>query len=91
MKETFIEYLEREIPEYLSLAAELLVDFETNLYVKDLEVPDGIQIINNDSEMLASVVAPRVERARGPESEEGESVEGEGVEGEASEEESSEE
>ena len=75
-----VEALPLEIPEYLSLAAELLVDFETNLYVKDLEVPDGIQIINNDSEMLASVVAPRVERARGPESEEGESVEGEGVE-----------
>ena len=77
-----VEALPLEIPEYLSLAAELLVDFETNLYVKDLEITDGIQIINNDSEMLASVVAPRVERARGPESEEGESVEGEGVEGE---------
>ena len=88
-----VEALPLEIPEYLSLAAELLVDFETNLYVKDLEIPDGIQIINNDSEMLASVVAPRVERARGPESEEGERVEGEGVEGEgeASGEESSEE
>ena len=88
-----VEALPLEIPEYLSLAAELLVDFETNLYVKDLEITDGIQIINNDSEMLASVVAPRVERARGPESEEGESVEGEGVEGEgeASGEESSEE
>ena len=78
-----VEALPLEIPEYLSLAAELLVDFETNLYVKDLEIPDGIQIINNDSEMLASVVAPRVERARGPESEEGESGEVEGVEGEA--------
>ena len=88
-----VEALPLEIPEYLSLAAELLVDFETNLYVKDLEIPDGIQIINNDSEMLASVVAPRVERARGPESEEGESVEGDAVEGEgeASGEESSEE
>ncbi len=78
-----VEALPLEIPEYLSVAAELLVDFETNLYVKDLEIPDGIQIINNDSEMLASVVAPRVERARGPESEEGESGEVEGVEGEA--------
>ena len=88
-----VEALPLEIPEYLSLAAELLVDFETNLYVKDLEIPDGIQIINNDSEMLASVVAPRVERARGPESEEGESAEGESAEGEgeASGEESSEE
>ncbi|MFL2803748.1 MAG: 50S ribosomal protein L25 [Dehalococcoidia bacterium] len=77
-----------EIPGYLSMAAELLVDFETNLYVRDLEIPDGIEIINNESEMLASVVAPRVERERGTQSEEsGESGEsGESEESEESEE-----
>ncbi len=83
-----VEGLPLEIPEYLSMAAELLVDFETNLYVRDLEIPDGIEIINNESEMLASVVAPRVERERGTQSEEsGESGEsGESEESEESEE-----
>ena len=85
-----VEALPLEIPGYLTLAAELLVDFETNLYVKDLEIPDGIEITNDEAEMLASVVAPRVERARGPESEEGEATEGEDSEGEDSEGESTE-
>ena len=74
-----------EIPGYLSMAAELLVDFETNLYVRDLEIPDGIEIINNDSEMLASVVAPRVERERGTQSEESEESEESGESGESGE------
>tara|TARA_B100001142_G_scaffold288869_1_gene305309 strand:- start:2358 stop:3002 length:645 start_codon:yes stop_codon:yes gene_type:complete len=77
-----------EIPGYLSMAAELLVDFETNLYVRDLEIPDGIEIINNESEMLASVVAPRVERERGTQSEESEES---GESGESGESEESEE
>ena len=51
-----------------------MVDFETNFYVSDIEVDEGVNVINTASEMVASVVAPRVERL---ESEDGEGDEAE--------------
>ena len=57
-----VEALPLEIPKMITLQAELLVDFETNFYVSDIEVNEGVNVINAASEMVASVVAPRVER-----------------------------
>ena len=57
-----VEALPLEIPKSITLEAELLVDFETNFYVSDIEVDEGVNVINEASEMVASVVAPRVER-----------------------------
>ena len=73
-----VEALPLEIPEIIILEAELLIDFETNLYVSDIELGDNISIINETSEMVASVVAPRVERLDSEiaEGEEGETEEG---------------
>jgi large subunit ribosomal protein L25 len=58
-----VEALPLEIPEIIVLQAELLIDFETNLYVSDIELDNNITVINEGSEMVASVVAPRVERS----------------------------
>ena len=69
-----VEALPLEIPEIIILQADLLVDFETNLYVSDIHLGDNVSIINEASEMVASVVAPRVERL------ESETVEGEETE-----------
>ena len=73
-----VEALPLEIPEIIILQAELLIDFETNLYVSDIELGDNVSIINETSEMVASVVAPRVERLDSEiaEGEEGETEEG---------------
>ena len=69
-----VEALPLETPEIIILQAELLVDFETNLYVSDIHLGDNVSIINEASEMVASVVAPRVERL------ESETVDGEETE-----------
>ncbi len=69
-----VEALPLEIPEVIILQAELLVDFETNFYVNDIEVDEGVNVINEASEMVASVVAPRVD-----------SIESEGEEGDEAE------
>jgi|TARA_B110000263_G_scaffold249765_1_gene268423 large subunit ribosomal protein L25 len=69
-----VEALPLEIPKMITLQAELLVDFETNFYVSDIELDEGVNVINAASEMVASVVAPRVERS---ESEDGEGDEAE--------------
>ncbi|PZC43830.1 MAG: large subunit ribosomal protein L25 [Chloroflexi bacterium] len=57
-----VEALPLEIPKTITLQAELLVDFEINFYVSDIEVDEGVNVINEASEMVATVVAPRVER-----------------------------
>jgi large subunit ribosomal protein L25 len=64
-----VEALPLEIPKAITLQAELLVDFEINFYVSDIEVDERVNVINEASEMVATVVAPRVERI---ESEDGE-------------------
>jgi len=79
-----VEALPLEIPEAIILQAELLVDFETNFYVSDIEVDEEVNVINEASEMVASVVAPRVDRIES-EGEEGEETETEVVGEEAEE------
>ena len=69
-----VEALPLEIPKTIILQAELLADFETNFYVSDIEVNEGVNVINEASEMVASVVAPRVERMES-EGEEGDETE----------------
>tara|TARA_Y100000996_G_scaffold415579_1_gene411386 strand:+ start:2462 stop:3124 length:663 start_codon:yes stop_codon:yes gene_type:complete len=57
-----VEALPLNIPASLTLNAELLIDFEIKLYVNDIAIDDSVQIINDSEELVASVVAPRVER-----------------------------
>ena len=57
-----VEALPLNVPSSLVLQAELLIDFETKLYVKDISIDESIQIINDSEELVASVVAPRVEK-----------------------------
>ena len=57
-----VRALPMEIPAQLPLQAEVLVDYDTNLYVRDLVDMDSVAIINDESELIASVVPPRIER-----------------------------
>jgi len=57
-----VRALPMEIPAQLTLQAEALVDYDTNLYVRDLVDMDSVAIINDESELIASVVPPRIER-----------------------------
>ena len=57
-----VRALPMEIPAQLTLQAEVLVDYDTNLYVRDLVDMDSVAIINDESEIIASVVPPRIER-----------------------------
>ena len=57
-----VRALPMEIPAQLTLQAEVLVDYDTNIYVRDLVDMDSVAIINDESELIASVVPPRIER-----------------------------
>ena len=75
-----VEALPMDIPGFYTLNAELLLDFDTNFYVRDLEINSSVQIINDEEELVAGVVAPRIESEPEIEGEEGEEGEGESTE-----------
>ena len=86
-----VEALPMDIPISYTLQADILVDFETNLYVRDLEISDTVEIINDDDDLVAGVVAPRIEREISAIDSEAEDIDGENDEGVGSDSEPSEE
>ena len=71
-----IRALPANLPDSLSYDLSPLVDFDTTITVADLIVPEGVTIQADPAEVIARVLAPRVEEAV---------VAVEGVEGEAAE------
>ena len=86
-----VEALPMDIPISYTLQADILVDFETNLYVRDLEISDTDEIINDDDDLVAGVVAPRIEREISAIDSEAEDTDGDSAEGVESDSEASEE
>ena len=86
-----VEALPMDIPISYTLQADMLVDFETNLYVRDLEISESVEIINDDDDLVAGVVAPRIEREISAIDSGVEGADGEGAEGVESDSEPSEE
>ena len=86
-----VEALPMDIPISYTLQADILVDFETNLYVRDLEISDTVEIINDDDDLVAGVVAPRIEREISAIDSEADDTDGESAEGVESDSEPSEE
>jgi len=71
-----IRALPANLPDSLSYDLSPLVDFDTTITVADLIVPEGVTVQADPAEVIARVLAPRVEEAV---------VVAEGVEGEAAE------
>jgi large subunit ribosomal protein L25 len=71
-----IRALPANLPDSLSYDLSPLVDFDTTITVADLVVPEGVTVQADPAEVIARVLAPRVEEA---------AVAAEGVEGEAAE------
>ena len=74
-----IRALPANLPDSLSYDLSPLVDFDATITVADLIVPEGVTIQADPAEVIARVLAPRVEEAVVA----AEGVEGEAVEGAA--------
>ncbi len=59
-KELHIECLPTEIPERIDVHVEMLKMGE-GIRVKDLDIPEGITVLNDPEQTVCSVVAPKVE------------------------------
>jgi large subunit ribosomal protein L25 len=82
-----IKALPDHLPQSIEYSIDSLVDFDTTIHVRDLEIPSDVTLLTDADEVVAKVQAPRVEVEEEPvvaEGEEGEEAEAEG-EGEAGE------
>jgi len=80
-----VRALPDHLPQSIEYSIESLVDFDTQLHVRDLSIPDDVTLLTDADEIIAKVQAPRVEVEEVPVAAEGEEAEGEGAaaEGEA--------
>ncbi|MDK2888210.1 MAG: large subunit ribosomal protein [Thermoanaerobacter sp.] len=69
LRELEISCLPADIPEAITMDVSGLEMGDT-IYVSDLPVPEGVKVLNDPEEVVATVVAPAVERVPGEEEEE---------------------
>jgi large subunit ribosomal protein L25 len=74
-----VRALPDKLPESLHYDLSKLVDYDTTVTVADLVVPEGVTVQADEHEVIARVLAPRIEVEEAPE---GEAAEGEAVAGE---------
>jgi len=77
-----VRALPDNLPETLHYDISGLVDYDTTITVADLVVPEGVTIQSDEHDVIARVLAPRVETEEAPAAE-GEAAEGEAAEGAA--------
>lgn len=53
MHEIEVECLPRNLPHNLTVNLEQLVDFESQILAKDIELPEGVELITNSEEVIA--------------------------------------
>lgn len=82
LNEVEVKCLPKDLVHTIEVNIEVLVDFNTAIRISDLVLPQGITVMNNPDDVVAAVMAPRVEEAEtttSVESEEGgeEKIQGE--------------
>ena len=82
LREIQVEALPLEVPEHIDLDVSHMGTGDT-LRIGDIEVPEGVTLLDDPETVVATVTAPTREIVVEEEEVEGEGVEGEGVEGEA--------
>jgi large subunit ribosomal protein L25 len=61
-----VKALPDKLPQQLTISVDPIVDFDTKLHVKDLTLPAGVTLLTDPEELLAHVLAPRVEEVETP-------------------------
>lgn len=61
LEEVEVKCLPKDLVHSIEVSIEPLVDFHTNIRVKDLTVPPGMTILNEPEDVVVTAMAPRVE------------------------------
>lgn len=70
-----VKALPDHLPQSIEYPIESLVDFDAQIHVRDLTVPDDVTLVTDGDEIVAKVQAPRVEVEEAPVAAEGEAPE----------------
>ena len=73
VSELEIECLPQDLPERIEVDATVLVDIDSAIYVKDLDLPDNIDVLTDPDELVAGVTYVTIEEEE-EEEEEGELI-----------------
>jgi large subunit ribosomal protein L25 len=65
-----VEALPLDMPESFRIDVTVLEDFTSSVRIGDIEVEEGVNILRDPVEMIARVVAPRIEEEEVPETDE---------------------
>jgi large subunit ribosomal protein L25 len=83
-----VRALPDHLPQSIEYSVDALIDFDSALHVRDLDVPSDVTLLTDGDEIIAKVQPPRVEVEEAPVAAEGEGEEGaeggEAAEGEGS-------
>lgn len=66
MHEVEVEVLPKDLPHEIVVDVSSLVDFESHITIKDLVLPEGVTVLAEPDEMVASVVEPKEEEEEAP-------------------------
>jgi large subunit ribosomal protein L25 len=61
-----IRALPDHLPRRIEYSIESLVDFEATIHVRDLTIPPDVTLLTDEDELVARVLAPRVEEVEAP-------------------------
>jgi large subunit ribosomal protein L25 len=61
-----VKCLPKDLVHEVEVSIESLVDFHTNIFVRDIVAPKGITILNHADEVVATVMRPREEKVEAP-------------------------
>jgi len=61
LTEVEVECLPADLPEFIEVDVSVLADFDSIIFVKDLKVPPGVEILDNPDEPVASLSGAREE------------------------------
>ena len=75
ISELMVECLPQDMPERIEVDATVLVDIDSAVYVKDLNVPENVEVLSDPEELVAGVTYVTIEEEPEEEEEEGELAE----------------
>ena len=66
IEEVRVRALPDRLPRRIEYAIDSLVDFEATIHVRDLAIPPDVTLLNDEDELVARVLPPRIEEVEAP-------------------------
>ncbi|MBD3300200.1 MAG: 50S ribosomal protein L25 [Candidatus Moranbacteria bacterium] len=62
LEEISVKCLPKDLPDHIVVNLEVLKAFDDIIYIKDLDIPEGVEVLSSDEDVVAMVQEPRSEK-----------------------------